>query len=182
MVLMERLRLAIERLLFRHSEGMPMVSGSMRTKCWSASRNVCGWSEMGFAFGSAYLDYAYIRGAYGLSGSEVVPRCPPPPCPVQAVSPATEVHCGELLLLLPQLVTATDNTSISASQPSFSMASPFAGTVIEIERSCPQLDDWLEAPRRPKRNRPRTDAPSRLARGPLGEGFLKRISPVRAYA
>ena len=97
---------------------------------------------MGFAFGSAYLDYAYIRGAYGLSGSELVLRCPPPPCPVQAVSPATEVHCGELLLLLPQLVIATDNTSISASQLSFSMTSPFAGTVIETDRPCPQSGDW----------------------------------------
>jgi len=73
------------------------------------------------AFGVTHLDYAQNRGAYGLSGSEVAPWCPPP-CPaVQAVSPATDVHCGELLLLLPQQVTATDNTSMSASHPSFSM-------------------------------------------------------------
>ena len=30
---------------------MPTLSGSMRTRCLSASWNVSGWSEMGFAFG-----------------------------------------------------------------------------------------------------------------------------------
>ena len=95
---------------------------------------------MGFAFGIACLDCAQNRGAYGLSGG-ILP----------IVAPERVLHWQnwrgghehpELSLLLPHPPIATDNTSISTNQPIFSMKSPFAGTVDEIDRPCPQLDDW----------------------------------------
>jgi hypothetical protein len=97
---------------------------------------------MGLAFGIAYLYASYIRGAYGLSGSEVPLPWPLPPCPAQVFPPASGVHGGELLLLLPQPATVTNNTSISANHQIFSMRFPFAETVVETDRPCPQLDCW----------------------------------------
>jgi|HubBroStandDraft_6_1064221.scaffolds.fasta_scaffold305071_2 hypothetical protein len=62
----------------------------------------------------------------------------------------------------------------------FGIVLPFAGTAIGFVRSCPQSD--AKAVRPTKTKRPRTDAPARLVRGPLGEGFLNPISPETAYA
>jgi hypothetical protein len=91
------------------------------------------------AFGIAYLDPYYIRGANGLSGIGDLPIT----AGLLVHFPPTVIllHRGELLLP-PQPATARDNKRVSANHPIFSMTSPFAETVNEIDRPCPQLDDW----------------------------------------
>ena len=87
------------------------------------------------AFGLAYLDCVHLRGAR----RQV--RQPPPKLGPQLLSPVAVAHGAESLLL-PQPAPANHNTSISANQPIFCMISPFAGTVVETGRPCPQVDDW----------------------------------------
>jgi hypothetical protein len=82
---------------------------------------------------------AHIRGAYGLSGIGVLPTKEELVVQLTAV---VEAHARAFLLLPPQPAITTDNMSINTNRPIFSMKSPFAGTVIEIDRPCPQLDDW----------------------------------------
>ena len=118
---------------------MPTLSGSTRTKCLSASWNVSRWSEIGLTFGIAHLDYPHIRGAYGLSGMGALPT--EVELPVQLTT-TVEAHARAFLLLLPQLVITKDNINIRANRPIFSMKSPFAETLVETDRSCPQLGNW----------------------------------------
>jgi hypothetical protein len=114
-------------------------SGSTRTKCLSASWNVSGWSEMGLASGIAYLDCAHIRGAYGLSGIGILPTAAE--LDEQFLSPVAALHARELLPPPPQ--PAITNTNMNIRAPIiFSIKSPFAGTVIETDRPCPQLGNW----------------------------------------
>jgi hypothetical protein len=97
---------------------------------------------MGLAFGISYLDCGHKRGANGLSGIGD---------PIIALRGASQVqkfglqaHAsadGPEWLLLPQPANARDRMSILAIRLSGSMKSPFAGTVIDIDRPCPQLDD-----------------------------------------
>jgi hypothetical protein len=97
---------------------------------------------MGLAFGVSYLDCGHNRGANGLSGIGD---------PIIALRGASQVqkfglqaHAsadGPEWLLLPQPATATDRMSINATRQIFSTKSPFAGTVIETDRSCPQPGD-----------------------------------------
>ena len=124
----------------RRSGVIPTLTGSTRTKCLSASWNVSGWSEIGLAFGIAHLGCAQNRGAYGLSGNPDLPIGAA--LPQRTVTPAAVLpHVGEFLLL-PQPATAADSTSINANRPIFFKKSPFAETVNEIGRPCPQLDCW----------------------------------------
>jgi hypothetical protein len=96
---------------------------------------------MGFAFGIPYLDCGH-RGANGLSGI-VDPIIALPEVPqwqelgVQTHDPAD----GPEWLLLPQPANARDRMSISAIRLSVSRKSPFAGTIIDIDRPCPQPGD-----------------------------------------
>jgi hypothetical protein len=92
------------------------------------------------AFGIAYLDAPYIRGANGLSGIGDLPTEPPL---LQVPLDGIFVHDDGLLLpLLPQPATARGSMSIRANRPIFSITSPLAGTVNEIDRPCPQSGDW----------------------------------------
>jgi hypothetical protein len=108
----------------------------------SASWNVSGYSEIGFAFGISYLDCDHNRGANGLSGIGD---------PIIALREAPQWQKFDLqthdsadgpeLLPLPQPANARDRMSISAIRLSVSRKSPFAGTVIETDRPCPQPGD-----------------------------------------
>jgi len=82
---------------------------------------------------------AHNRGAYGLSGIGVLPTKEEL---VVQLTPLVEEHARAFLLLPPQPVITKDNRNIRANRPIFSMKSSFAGTVIETDRRCPQLDDW----------------------------------------
>jgi hypothetical protein len=82
---------------------------------------------------------AHNRGAYGLSGIGVLPTKEELVVQLPAV---VEEHARAFLLLPPQPAITKDNMNINANRPIFSMKSPFAGTVIETDRPCPQLDDW----------------------------------------
>jgi hypothetical protein len=83
---------------------------------------------------------AHIRGAYGLSGIGVLPTKEEL---VVQLTALVEAHARAFLLLPPHPAITTDNMSIKTNRPIFSMKSPFVGTVIETDRRCPQLDDWL---------------------------------------
>ena len=61
---------------------------------------------------------------------------------VQPLTALVVAHARALLLPPPQPAITKDNTKIRANRPIFSMESPFAETVIETDRYCPQLDDW----------------------------------------
>ena len=94
---------------------------------------------MGLAFGISYLDCDHNRGAYGLSGIGVLPTKEELVVQLPAV---VEEHARAFLLLPPQPAITKDNMNINANRPIFSMKSPFVETVNEIDRPCPQLDDW----------------------------------------
>ena len=97
---------------------------------------------MGLAFGISYLDCGHNRGANGLSGIGD---------PIIALRGASQVQKfglqvhdsadGPEWLLLPQPANARDRMSISAIRLSVSRKSPFAGTIIDIDRPCPQPGD-----------------------------------------
>ena len=134
--------LACLATLFRRFDVRPTLSRSTRTRCLSASWNVTGYSEIGFAFGVPYLDCGHNRGANGLSGiGDPIMALPEVPqwqeLGVQTHDPAD----GPEWLLLPQPANARDRMSISAIRLSVSRKSPFAGTVIDIDRPCPQPGD-----------------------------------------
>jgi hypothetical protein len=94
---------------------------------------------MGLASGIAYLDCAHIRGAYGLSGIGILPTAAE--LDEQFLSPVAALHARELLPPPPQ--PAITNTNMNIRAPIiFSIKSPFAGTVIETDRPCPQLGNW----------------------------------------
>jgi hypothetical protein len=93
---------------------------------------------MGLAFGISYLDCDHNRGAYGLSGIGVLPTKEEL---VVQLPTLVEEHARAFLLLPPQPAITKENMNINANQPIFSMKSPFAGTVVETDSSCPQLDD-----------------------------------------
>jgi hypothetical protein len=105
----------------------------------SASWNVSGYSEIGFAVGISYLDWDQNRGAYGLSGIGVLPTKEELVVQLPAV---VEEHARAFLLLPPQPAITKDNMNINANRPIFSMKSPFAGTVVETDCPCPQLGNW----------------------------------------
>jgi len=96
---------------------------------------------MGLAFDISYLECGHNRGANGLSGIGdpiIALRAP------QWQKFGLQTHAsadGPGLLLLPQPANASDRMSISAIRLSVSRKSPFAGTVIETDCPCPQLDD-----------------------------------------
>jgi len=124
-------------------EVMPTLPGSTRNKCLSASWNASGWSEMSLAFGISYLDCGHNRGANGLSGigDPIIALRGAP----QWQKFGLQTHAsadGPGLLLLPQPANTSDRMSISAIRLSVSRKSPFAGTLIETDRPCPQLGNW----------------------------------------
>jgi hypothetical protein len=88
------------------------------------------------------LDCGQNRGANGLSGIGDPIAAPRGPAHTQKFGGLQHVDDPELLLL-PQPATARANMSIIANRPICSKKSPFAGTIIDIDRPCPQLGCWL---------------------------------------
>jgi len=93
-------------------------------------------------FGISYLDCDHNRGANGLSGiGDPIIALRGIPQWQKFGLQAHDSAAGPELLLLPQPANASDRMRISAIRLSVSRKSPFAGTIIDIDRPCPQLDD-----------------------------------------